>query len=44
LAVSIGARALDLLALLVERHGKLVSKSEIIDVVWRGSAVEEANL
>jgi TolB-like protein/DNA-binding winged helix-turn-helix (wHTH) protein len=43
-AVSIGARALDVLALLVERQGKLVSKTEIIDVVWRGSAVEEANL
>jgi TolB-like protein len=42
--VSIGSRALDLLGLLVERQGKLVSKSEIIDAVWRGSAVEEANL
>jgi adenylate cyclase len=42
--VSIGSRALDLLGLLVERQGKLVSKSEIIDVVWRGAAVEEANL
>lgn len=44
LPVSIGSRALDLLGLLVERQGKLVSKSEIIDVVWRGSVVEEANL
>ena len=43
-AVSIGARALDLLGLLVERQGKLVTKGEIIDVVWHGSAVEEANL
>jgi len=43
-AVSIGSRALDLLALLVERRGKLVSKSEIIDMVWAGSAIEEANL
>ena len=42
--VSIGSRALDLLGLLVERQGKLVSKSEIIDVVWRGATVEEANL
>jgi DNA-binding winged helix-turn-helix (wHTH) protein len=31
--VSIGSRALDLLGLLVERQGKLVSKSEIIDAV-----------
>ena len=43
-AVSIGSRALDLLGLLVERQGRSVSKTEIIDVVWRGSAVEEANL
>ena len=43
-AVSIGSRALDLLGLLLERAGKLVSKSEIIDAVWGGSTVEEANL
>ena len=43
-AVSIGTRALDLLGLLVERPGKLVSKGEIIDMVWAGSAIEEANL
>ena len=43
-AVSIGSRALDLLGLLVEQPGKLVSKSEIIDMVWAGSAIEEANL
>src|SRR5262249_18201983 len=43
-AVSIGSRAFDLLELLVARPGRLVSKSEIIDTVWGGSAVEEANL
>jgi TolB-like protein len=43
-AVSIGSRALDLLGLLVERPGKLVSKREIIDMVWAGSTIEEANL
>jgi TolB-like protein/Tfp pilus assembly protein PilF len=43
-AVSIGSRVLDLLGLLVERPGKLVSKREIIDTVWCGSAIEEANL
>ncbi|MBV8335849.1 MAG: winged helix-turn-helix domain-containing protein [Alphaproteobacteria bacterium] len=43
-AVSIGSRALDLLALLAERPEKLVTKSEIIQVVWGGAAVEEANL
>ena len=43
-AVSIGSRAIDLLGLLVERAGRLVSKSEIIDVIWHGATVEEANL
>ena len=43
-AVSIGSRALDLLGLLVERAGRLVSKSEIIYVIWHGATVEEANL
>jgi len=43
-AASIGSRALDLLELLLQRPGKLVSKREIIDMVWAGSAIEEANL
>jgi DNA-binding winged helix-turn-helix (wHTH) protein len=43
-AVSLGSRALDLARLLVQRHGELVSKDEIMDTVWRGMAVEENNL
>jgi TolB-like protein/DNA-binding winged helix-turn-helix (wHTH) protein/Flp pilus assembly protein TadD len=42
--VALGSRALDLLALLVSRRGKLVSKDEIMAVVWPGKVVEEANL
>jgi TolB-like protein/DNA-binding winged helix-turn-helix (wHTH) protein len=42
--VALGLRALPLLALLVERHGQLVSKDEIMRAVWPGSAVEESNL
>jgi TolB-like protein len=42
--VPLGSRALDLLRLLVERRGQLVSKDEIIETVWQGMAIEEANL
>ena len=42
--IPIGSRALDLLALLVERHGELVSKDAIMGAVWPGTAVEEGNL
>jgi TolB-like protein/DNA-binding winged helix-turn-helix (wHTH) protein/Flp pilus assembly protein TadD len=42
--VAIGTRALDLLRLLVERQGKLVSKDAIMEAVWPGTVVEEGNL
>jgi len=42
--VVLGSRALDLLGLLVERQGELVSKDEIMAAVWPGRVVEEANL
>ena len=42
--VALGSRALDLLRLLVERKGELVSKDEIMKAVWPGRVVEEANL
>jgi DNA-binding winged helix-turn-helix (wHTH) protein len=42
--VALGSRALDLLAFLVRRKGELVSKDEIMAVVWPGKVVEEANL
>ena len=42
--VVLGPRAFDLLAVLVERAGQLVSKSELLDRVWAGLVVEENNL
>jgi len=41
--VAIGSRALDILGLLIDRHGELVSKDEILDTVWPG-VVEGANV
>ena len=42
--VALGARAFDLLVVLVERAGRLVTKSELITLVWPGLVVEENNL
>ena len=42
--VAIGARALSLLRLLVERPGELISKDAIMEAVWPGTVVEEGNL
>jgi TolB-like protein len=42
--VSIGLRALDVLCVLVERSGDLVSKAEIMAAVWGRTVVENANL
>jgi hypothetical protein len=41
--VPIGSRALDILGLLIDRHGDLVSKDEILNTVWPG-VVEGANV
>jgi adenylate cyclase len=43
-AVAISSRALDILGLLIERAGEVVSKDEIIAAVWPGTVVEESNL
>src|SRR6516225_7315680 len=42
--VPIGLRALDVLCVLVERSGDLVSKEEIMAAVWGRTVVENANL
>jgi TolB-like protein len=42
--VPLGGRALGLLGLLIERQGELVSKDAIMEAVWPGRVVEEANL
>ena len=40
----VGARAFDLLLALAERRGQLVSKQELLDIVWPGVVVEEHNI
>ena len=42
--VQIGARAFDLLVALIERGDRVVSKHELLDVVWPNLVVEENNL
>jgi TolB-like protein len=42
--LAMGSRALDILGVLVERPGELVSRAEIISAVWLGTAVEDSNL
>src|SRR5207302_3207282 len=42
--VALRGIALALLGLLLDRHGELVRKDEIMRRVWRGRIVEEANL
>jgi adenylate cyclase len=43
-AVTISSRGLDILGVLIERAGEIVSKDEIIAAVWPGSVVAESNL
>ena len=40
----LGPRAFDVLLVLVERRGQLVTKSELLEAVWPGVFVEENNL
>jgi TolB-like protein/lipopolysaccharide biosynthesis regulator YciM len=42
--VALGQRGFALLSALVERHGSLVGKAELMDAAWPGLAVEESNL
>ena len=42
--VLLGGRALDVLTLLAERAGSLVTKNELLDRVWPGLVVEEHNI
>lgn len=42
--IALGARAFDVLCALVERAGVLVSKTQLLDLVWPGLVVEENNL
>ncbi len=40
----LGARAFDVLLALAERHDRVVSKNELLDLAWPGLVVEENNL
>src|SRR5262245_56554498 len=42
--VRLGSRAFDLLQLLVERHGELIPKEELVSRVWPNTFVDETNL
>lgn len=42
--VALHAKAFDLLTFLAQNNGRIVSKDEILDTIWEGSFVEEANL
>ena len=43
-SVRLGGRAFDVLITLVERRDRVVSKHELLDLVWPGMIVEENNL
>jgi DNA-binding response OmpR family regulator len=40
-SAAIGARAFDLLLVLIERRDQVVTKNELLDLVWPGLVVEE---
>ena len=42
--VELGDRAFDVLVALVERNGEVVTKSQLLDLVWPDVAVEESNV
>ena len=42
--VPLGSRAFDVLLILVESEGELVTKEELLARVWPGAVVEESNI
>jgi adenylate cyclase len=42
--IPLGSRAAEILFLLLQRHGEVVSKKEIMDAVWPHMAIQENNL
>lgn len=42
--VAVGSRAFDVLLVLAQRHERLVTKQELLDLVWPGLVVEEHNV
>jgi predicted ATPase/DNA-binding winged helix-turn-helix (wHTH) protein len=43
-SVAVGSRAFDVLLALAQRHERLVTKQELLDLVWPGLVVEEHNV
>nr|MBA3633288.1 transcriptional regulator [Acidobacteriota bacterium] len=43
-AVSLNSKTFDLLLALVENHGQILSKDELLEKVWANQFVEENNL
>ena len=41
---AVGARAVDVLLALIDHRDRVVSKNELLDIVWPGLVVEENNL
>src|ERR1700730_15245496 len=42
--VSVAPKGIDLLIFMVERHGQIVTKDDLIQNIWPDSFMEEANL
>ena len=42
--VALNSKTLDLLEALIERHGEVVTKDELLERIWAGQFVEESNL
>ncbi len=42
--VPLNSKTLDLLETLIERHGEVVPKDELLETIWAGQFVEESNL
>lgn len=43
-AISITPKVFSLLKMLIENHGKVVTKDELMETVWEGNLVEDSNL
>jgi len=42
--MALGGRAMEVLIAMAQRHGRLVTKAELLELVWPGLVVEENNL
>lgn len=42
--VNLSPRAMSVLAALIEHHGELVTKDDLLNEVWRGTSIDENNL